>query len=96
MRFNEVVLKSSSQNPAVKYKVVMEDVGIPEAPELKLTCTCLGYRNRRQCRHVNEVAQQNVRQEPCPSCGATTWSETTLVGGANALICDSCDWSIAW
>lgn len=97
MRLNEVVLKSSSQNPAVKYKVVIEDVsaGVGE-PDLRLTCTCPGYRHRRECRHVKEVAQQNVRREPCPACGVQQWSETTLVSGANALICDSCDFNIAW
>jgi hypothetical protein len=96
MQLNEVVTKASSRPGNPPYKVMFQEVGSEQAPELVLSCTCEGYRHRRSCRHINEVAQQRVRTEPCPSCGATTWSETTTVGGANALICDTCDFNVAW
>lgn len=96
MRYDEIVLVPSSKAGAPPYKVRMAEQGNPQAPELVLTCTCKGYEFRKQCRHVNHVAQERVRKEPCPSCGELQWSEVDLVNGGKALLCDSCNFSVAF
>lgn len=96
MRYDEIITVPSSKPGAPSYKVRMAEVGDPQAPELVLTCTCKGYEYRKSCRHVNEVAQQRVRTESCPSCGEQQWSEVDTAGGAKALLCDACSWSIAY
>lgn len=96
MRLDEVVLVPSSKAGAPPYKVRIAEQGNPQAPELVMTCTCKGYEFRRQCRHVNETVQQRLRQEPCPSCGETAWSEVDTVAGGKALLCDACAFDVVY